>query len=300
MGCGSSRSRVAVAPAPQLSPQPEPRVAGAEDGSQSTVQHGKPVESSSTNNGSIKKSVIIRQNKALPKIANRSLSSSSVIKVQEAELHNQSSNESDFSQYSSRESIHNNTRLVSAYSTQSKASRDSGLGEEYAHVITEGSDSTTKEVANLPQGMEAPNLTIDGEKINTPSLVGHRKRLPPIQPVKSRASSSSGTSSPPPLPSMTASKRVTFTKDLDELPDSPSIIKRPCSRGGLAFDIVLDESAADPAIRRKPIHLKKLEQKRGDVSHDELDEKQRAAELRRKVGTNFVIKFQTSFYRYYN
>lgn len=287
MGCGSSR--MAVAPAPQLGPQPQPRVAGSEDGSRATVQHGEAVErqSSSTSIGS-KKSVKIRQNKVLPKIANKSLSSSSVIKVQEAEIHNQSSSESDSSQYSSRESIHINTRLVSAYSTQSKASQDSGLGEEYAHIITEGSDSTTKEVANLPQGMEAPNLTIEGEKIKTPSLVGHRKRLPPIQPVRGHASSSSESTSPPPL-SLATSKRVTFSKDLNELPDSPSIIKRPCSRGGLAFDIVLDESSADPAIRRKPVHLKKLEQKRGAVSHEELDEKQRAAELRRKVWTNLVI-----------
>lgn len=284
MGCGSSK--MAVAPAPQLGPQPQLRAAGSEDGSQSTVQHGEAVErqSSTTSIGS-KKSVKIRQNKVLPKIANKSLSSSSVIKVQEAESHNQSSSESDSSRYSSRESIHINTRLVSAYSTQSKASQDSGLGEEYAHIITEGSDSTVKEVANLPQGMEAPNLTIEGEKIKTPSLVGHRKRLPPIQPVRGHASSSSENTSPPPL-SLAASKRVTFSKDLDELPDSPSIIKRPCSRGGLAFDIVLDESAADPAIRRKPVHLKKLEQKRGAVSHEELDEKQRAAELRRKVWTN--------------
>ena len=293
MGCGSSRSRVAVAPAPmQLEPQPQ-RVAGSGDGSlQTTVQHGEAVErqsSSESNKG--KKSVKIHQKKALPKIANKSLSSSSIIKVREAEIHNQSNNESDSSQYSSRESVHINSRLISGYSTQSKASQDSGLGEEYAHIITEGSDSTTKEIANLPQGMEAPNLTIEGEKMKTPSLVGHRKRLPPIQLVKSHASSSSASTSPPPPPSSSqaAPKRVTFTKDLEELPDSPNIIKRPCSRGGLAFDIVLDESAADPAIRRKPIHLKKLEQRRGDVSHEELDEKQRAAELRRKVCIKFVI-----------
>ena len=282
MGCGSSRS--AVAPAPQLGPQP--RTAGSEERSQATVQHGEAVErqSSSTSIGS-KKSVKIRQNNVLPKTANESLSVSSVIKVQEAELHNQSNGESDSSQYSSRDSIHINTRLVSAYSTQSKASQDSGLGEEYAHIITEGSDSTMKEVANLRQGTEAPNLTIEGEKIKTPSLVGHRRRLPPIQPVKGHTSSSNESTSPPPPPlSLTASKRVTFSKDLNELPDSPSIIKRPCSRGGLAFDIVLDESAADPAIRKKPIHLKKLEQKRGAVSHEELDEKLRAAEQRRKVG----------------
>ena len=281
MGCGSSKS--AVAPVPQLGLQP--RSAGSEEKSQTTVQHGEVVEqqSSSTSIGS-KKLVKIRQNKVLPKTANESLSASSVIKVQEAELHNQSSGESDSSQYSSRESIHANTRLISAYSTQSKGSQDSGLGEEYAHIITEGSDSTTKEVANLPQGMEAPNLTIEGEKIKTPSLVGHRRRLPPIQPVKGHASSSSESISPPPPHTLAASKRVTFSKDLDELPDSPSIIKRPCSRGGLAFDIVLDESAADPAIRKKPVHLKKLEQKRGAVSHEELDEKQRAAEERRKVG----------------
>ena len=278
MGCGSSK--MAVAPAPQLGPA-QPR-ASSDGGSQSSVQHGEAIErqSSSTSIGS-KKSVKIRQNKVLPKTVNETLSAPSVIKVQEAANHDQSSGKSDSSQYSLRESIHINTRLISAHSTDSKASQDSGLGEENGHIITEGSDSGVKEVANLPRGMEAPNLTIEGEKMKTPSSMGHRKRLPPIQPVKSYTSSESMC---PPPPLSLASKRVTFSGNLiDELPDSRSIIKRPCSRGGLAFDIVLDDNPVDPAIRRKPVHLQKLEQKRGAVSHEELDEKQRAAEQRRKV-----------------
>ena len=276
MGCGSSKS--AVAPVSQLGPLPaieaEPQM---QDGKQ--AQHGDTVEkeSSITRIGSKK----ICQNEVQSTVANESQSTSNVINVQEADIHSKNENDrSESSQYSSRESIDVNTRLISANSTQSKASQDSGLGEEYVHVITEGSDSSTKEIANLPKGMQVPNLTIEGEKLETSSSVGHhRKRLPPIQPMKSCASGDSSLTS----------KRVTFSNDLiDELPDTPSIIKRPCSRGGLAFDIVLDETSpsVDPAIRRKPVHLKKLEQKRGAVSHEELDEKQRAAGQRRKVLCN--------------
>ena len=98
----------------------------------------------------------------------------SVIKVQEAADRNSNGSESDSSQSSSRESISSSssTRLISA---ESKGSQDSGVhvGEEYSHVIMEGSDSREKEVAKLPQGMEKPDLVIEGEKIKTPSSVGH-------------------------------------------------------------------------------------------------------------------------------
>lgn len=275
MGCGSSKM-AAVAPSPQLLPQ-----STHDDGAQHERQN------SSTSTGS-RKSIKFRQNKISPKQVDESMSMPGVIKVQEAadiQHRNSNGSESNSSQYSSRESISSSsTRLISAHSTESNGSQDSGLGEEYSHVITEGSDSREKEVAKLPQGMEKPDLVIEGEKIKIPSSVGHRQRparLPPIQ--ISEGSPSSGKNSTPSVPT----KRVMFSNSLiDELPDSPSIVKKPCAKGGLAFDIVLNDTPIEPntVAKRKPAHLKKLEQKRGgNVSHKELDEKQRAAEQRRKA-----------------
>ena len=278
MGCGSSKM-AAVVPSPQLRPQ-LPQSAHA-DGAQQERQN------SSKSTGS-RKSIKFRPNKISPKPVEECMSTPNVIKVQEAadtQHRNSNGSESDSSQYSSRESINSSsTRLISAHSTESKGSQDSGLGEEYSHVITEGSDSKEKEVAKVPQGMEKPDLIIEGEKIKTPSSVGHRQRparLPPIQ--TSNGSPSSIKNSTPSVPI----KRVMFSDSLiDELPDSPSIVKKPCAKGGLAFDIVLNDTPTDPytVAKRKPAHLKKLEQKRGgNVSHKELDEKQKAAEQRRKA-----------------
>ena len=282
MGCGSSK--IAVAPAP-LQTEQLPRTSSEGQSQVGGWQEEMMKKQISATSIGSRKSVKIRPNKILPKPLDESASALNIIRVQEAAIQGSSSHsESDSSQYSSRESIHSNTRLISAHSTESKASRDSGLGEEYAHVITEGSETNDKEVANLPQGTETPDLTIEGEKITTPSSVGHRRRparLPPIQPVKSYVYSEHN--SPPPL--SLATKRVTFSNNLiDELPDSPSIIKKPCSKGGLAFDIVLNDSPMDPAMMKKrPAHLQKLNHRRAIVSHEELDEKQRAAEQRRKV-----------------
>ena len=272
MGCGSSKM-AAVTPSQQ--PRPQLPQSTHDDEAQQERQN------SSTSTGS-RKSIKFRQNKISPKPVEESMPTPSVIKIQEAADRKSNGSESDSSQYSSRESISSSsTRLISA---ESKGSHDSGLGEEYSHVITEGSDSREKEVAKLPQGMEKPDLVIKGEKIKTPSLVGHRRRpgrLPPIQ--TSEDSPPSGKNSTSSVPT----KRVMFSDTLiDELPDSPSIVKKPCAKGGLAFDIVMNDTPTDPntVAKRKPAHLKKLEQKRGgNVSHEELDEKQRAAEQRRKA-----------------
>lgn len=286
MGCGSSKMG-AVSPSTELKPQPRSEQPPP---SQTGMQQEREVierRDSSMSTGS-KKSIKIRQNKISPMSrGNGSVSTPGIIKVQEADSQRNNS-DSDSSQYSSSESINNsNTRLISAHSTESKGSQDSGLGDDYAHVITEGSDSADKEVAKIPEGMERPDLTIDGEKIKTLSSMGHRKRpvrLPPIQLNKGSSSSSESS-----MPTGLSTKRVTFSSSLiDELPDSPSIIKKPCAKGGLAFDIVLEDTPVDQTeiARRKPAHLQKLEQRRSKVetvSHEELDEKQRAAEQRRKV-----------------
>ena len=285
MGCGGSKSSAVVVPAPQMRPEDQSEQPSQTTTSQTGIQQHKETierQNSATSIGS-KKSIKIRQNKVLPKIGDKS----SIIKVQEADSQrNSRSSDSDSSHYSSSELIGSNTRLISAHSTESKGSQDSGLGDDYAHVITEGSDSTDKNIANIPDGMEKPNLTIEGEKLNTPSLTGHRKRparLPPIQLSKGSTSSSENGSSTS-FESLGV-KRVTFSKLIDELPDSPSIIKKPCAKSGLAFDIVLEDSPMEEVTKRRPVHLQKLEKSRrkGTVSHEVLDEKQRAAEQRRKV-----------------
>ena len=268
MGCGSSKIS-SVAPAPESRPQPA-KLSPADNASTAAgLQNEEKVErqNSGSSIGS-KKSAKVRKNSVAPKAEDKS----GIIKVQEANhQRNSSSSDSDSSQYSSRESISANTRLISAHSTESKGSQDSGLGDDYAHVITEESESADKDIANLPEGMEKPSFIIEGEKVKIPSSGGHRKRphrLPPIQAPVSH---------------------VILSKELiNELPDSPSIIKKPCGKSGLAFDIVLDDIPTDVAVRRKPAHLVKLEKKprKGlTVSFEELDEKQKAAEQRRKVLT---------------
>ena len=276
MGCGSSKIS-SVAPAPEARPQPAKQSPVDNASTDTHVQREELERQTSGSSIGSKKSIKIRKNSIVPKAVDKS----GIIKVQEVDLQRSStSSESDSSQYSSRESINTNTRLISAHSTESKGSQDSGLGDDCANIITEESESTDKEVANLPEGMDKPNLHVEGERLKGISSGGHRRlphRLPPIQ---------------------TPVSQLAMSKDLiNELPDSPSIVKKPCARGGLAFDIVLDDVPPDVTERRKPAHLVKLEKKprKGlTVSFAELDEKQKAAEQRRKVQCNFVT-IQSSY-----
>lgn len=178
-------------------------------------------------------------------------------------------------------------RTNSADSASSKAtcsSSDSGLGEEYAHIVTEHSQKDQQKVAELPDDVQPARLTIEGQKITTPATHGHRKRLtltshrPPPHP--------NGIPQPPGKPS----HMVSFApnnKVLD-LPESPSIVQRPVSRGGLAFEVFLGNKGDDTQLRgsrQKTPAVVKLERTPKNLpSKDQLLQQQRVAEERRKVG----------------
>lgn len=203
------------------------------------------------------------------------------------------------SQYSSSESITKSaSSIISECRKGSAKSVDSGLGRERTDVIiTEQSDPALKVVAHVPDNMPDPaNLAIGGTQMKIPGPMGHRKRstgrLPPIHPtgrhrVLQENSNQSTLISDPSLEAI-LQKHVQFADVLiNELPSSSSIVKRPVSRGGVAFDIGTDERrpVAPPSSRKPPCVLKYSQQRRtADViTHAELDEKQKAADQRRKV-----------------
>lgn len=188
------------------------------------------------------------------------------------------------------------TSVVSRHG--SAKSKDSGLGgdAESDHIITEKSSPKQKHVADIPEELAEPDLAIDGKKMRTPGPMGHLKRstikLPPVYPrnkiMKDEANSI-------PL-EVILQKRVKFAdKLINELPVTKSIVKRPVSRGGVAFDILMggsetvkEESAAagEEVERQAPACVRNYakKQRRNDlVTRDELEEKQRAAEQRRKA-----------------
>ena len=151
------------------------------------------------------------------------------------------------------------TRIISASSTDSKISmhtNDSGVGDDYAQMIPERPTTEEKETAT-----EAPNLTIDGSKIATPAPVSHSlpagHRSHPLPPILTSANDA-------------------------KIPDSPSTTS---PYGWAAFDIIMGERPEGGVNRkRKPPGVRRLERRRGEnTSKEELLEKQRVAEQRRKV-----------------
>ena len=178
-------------------------------------------------------------------------------------------------------------RLSSATSMISKGSAhtdDSGLGDEYACIITEKSNAQVQKVAKVPEDLEAPDLTIEGLKIVTSAK--RKRAIPTGRPPISNTKTSAGANQQPPTNPLLPRRhtQVTFANEL-HVPDSPDIIKRPSSRGGMAYDILLGENPAESSttVRRKPVGLKKLEQRKRRKDAAELDAKQKAAECRRKV-----------------
>lgn len=192
------------------------------------------------------------------------------------------------------------SKRTSPASRQGSAkSKDSGLGgdAESEHIITEKSSPKLKHEADIPEERSEPDhdLAIDGKRMRTPGPMGHLKRstikLPPVYPRNKIMKDEAGNSIP--LEAI-LQKRVKFADVLiNELPTTSSIIKRPVSRGGVAFDILVGSSEVEkvkpapgdmgwmaPACVRN--YAKK--QRHADaVTRAELEEKQRAAELRRKV-----------------
>ncbi len=258
MGCGSSKSTSVVAPMPM----PEAWSATTKDGHQE-----------------------------LAKVKGSCRRATSVITVK-AVAENCNSTPAD-SQYSSSESI-----TKPECRNGSAKSNDSGLGRERkSSIITEQSSPTLKELANVPETMAGADLIVDGKQMKTIGPLGHRKRntgkLPPVHPGPHwLLKNPTGTIERADEPSLEAilEKHVQFADVLiNELPVVSSIVKRPVSRGGVAFDINTNnrQLAASGTHVRKPACVLKYSQQRraaDAITHAELDEKQKAADQRRKVG----------------
>ncbi|XP_077991333.1 uncharacterized protein LOC144445597 [Glandiceps talaboti] len=146
--------------------------------------------------------------------------------------------------------IEGQTRGVgSATSKISSRTYDSGLGEDYQHVITEGSEPTRQKLADGRP--DTPDLLLTGTQIQG------RKR----------------------------SGKTRDTNDiLEELQHQGLLLDRPKSRGGLAFDIMLSPEGSLSPIKRAPPRLAKLKKKsKKKKTKEQLEAKLRAAEERRKA-----------------
>lgn len=166
------------------------------------------------------------------------------------------------------------TSATSSHSKASASSKDSGLdlGDDYVDIITENSDIQLQKVAELSDIMDVPDLTIDGVSVGSATHRSNSRKK-----TKQRLHQDVTQLELPNIPS--GQKHVSFSEELiSELPDSPSIIKRPVSRGGLAFDIVTGDDI--PASRQRPVLSSIRKQK---LTYAELQEKQRVVAQRKKV-----------------
>ena len=131
---------------------------------------------------------------------------------------------------------------------------NSGLGGEYASVITEFSDHISQEVAEVAEGLEVPDLQIEGQALKLPA--GSRKKTKKtVAAVKP----------PMPQPPWILEKKTSSSSkaDLQQL------------RTGVAFEVQVgaERSEVKPVMRRK----------RRRATKKDLDTKQAAASQRRKV-----------------
>ena len=199
--------------------------------------------------------------------------------------------------YGSLESLTSNSKAISEASHYGSAeSKDSGLGEdvEFYHIITEKSSPRLKHVADVPEELPEADLD-DSQKMRTPGTMGHLKRnTTRLPPVFSRNKKTKEEAVSICLEAI-LQKRVKFAGMLiDELPTTNSIFKRPVSRGGVAFDIFMGcsevekEKATSEGEMRKKLppcvrNYAKQQKLTNTTTQDDLEEKQRAAEQRRKA-----------------
>ena len=152
-----------------------------------------------------------------------------------------------------------------------------GCGLEECNYITEKSDTTAKTLAKVPSDLQLPDLTICGVKLKTPvDPFDHRQKMARNQlTVKQNLKSTHRQSKQPMMP-----RKVTFTSTAAfEIPNDPKIIRRPSSRGGVAFEILLKGSA----VRSRPASAARLQRKKRSVTKAELEESQERAQKRREV-----------------
>lgn len=189
------------------------------------------------------------------------------------------------------------TSAASSHSHGSARSKDSGLGGdgESDHIITEKSSPKLKHVADIPEELPEADLAVEGKQMRTPGPMGHLKRRSArLPPVYSRSKMARDEADSIRLEAILM-KRVKFADILiNELPTTDSIVKRPVSRGGVAFDILMGDveiekgnAAAEGEVGKKapPCVRNYAKQRRltDIVTHAELEKKQRAAEQRRKA-----------------
>jgi len=143
------------------------------------------------------------------------------------------------------------SRNISATSGKSKNSADSGDSG-----IAIGDDYNTEKSNQIPQ--EA--ITQDDSSVGVPS----------------RSNSGNKQDGPNGI------RHVKFAESLiNELPDSPSILKRPASRGGMAFDVVLEDNQEAPHMPTFSSNSKRKKR----LTYQELQDKQRIVEKRKKASS---------------
>ncbi len=156
------------------------------------------------------------------------------------------------------------SRNISGKSKASAFSGDSGLGEEYKEIITDKSDETLRENASIPGELEEPSLSINSSGVNN-------------ERGRSKSTGSNSSEKEQPLPN--GIRHVKFAEELiGELPDSPSILKRPVSRGGMAFDVVVGDNLSP----QMPVFSSSAK-RRKRLSYQEIQEKQKLVVQRKMV-----------------
>ena len=181
--------------------------------------------------------------------------------------------------------------LLSAGSRDSGISLAAGENEEHANVITEKSSPEKQEIAKVIAnskrcdvelilffqipGTTAPDLTIQGKFIQPP--------FRPSQTGKLGATTSRRPSSGlPPLPHPLQRQPPPLQAKEDDKHDKVkllSIVERPSSRGGMAFDINFDDNNGSKKMPR----ALQVKLKSANHTKEELQAKLDAAEQRRKV-----------------
>ena len=200
------------------------------------------------------------------------------------------------------ESLLRSDKTVVEVSRQSSAkSKDSGLGvdTEPEHSSSVKSSPFMRSEADTPQSQLSTSIKIN-KKMSISGQTKRRKRnpirLPPIKPIAVPKAKEDVE-----LEAI-LQKRVKFADTLiNELPATNSIVKRPVSRGGVAFDIMVEHSDSDgegcPGVdemsgRVVPQCVRNYakRQRQADiVTKTKLEQKQRAAEERRKASLTLAI-----------
>ena len=180
------------------------------------------------------------------------------------------------------------TREPSAVSKVSGNTTDSGYADENPCMITEDSTPHEQEVAKGGRPT-TPDLSVSGKGLMSRRICSATTRhlqelkvsLKPLQVTERSTSSPSITSHKQSLSETPPTKSVSFAED-HEL--SPQIIQRPASRGGMAFDIQFTPETGN--TKHTPSKLARLERKTksAEALRQDLEERMRAAEERRKVG----------------